>query len=253
MREAGFFQKLRAARSFYITGSAPLRHTLKSCIMSWRIKFALALRSTPTTELCGAPSGETKTRWGEPLCEPTYPRAEAVLLRATFPPYQGSRRGSPHHLSCSAPQTRVSHSPSIDRLPACGDLPATYSPSRAHVKPLRQALIIGSWRVIREEPPVTRDFTTERFLHFTADGRHYWEHPFVTFRSGRICHFRYHMTERGVFITPRRQQKGWEISFSADGDCLVVSHGHKRWWIQRIPAAERPGYLSQYCELPAET
>ena len=117
---------------------------------------------------------------------------------------------------------------------------------------LPHSIIIGSWRVVRAEPPSTDDPSMERFFHFTSDGLHYWEHPFANGDLPRLCHFRYHMTELGVFITPRKQSKGWELHFYADGDCLVFtnSSGDRNWWLRRIPAEERPNYLTQYYEAP---
>jgi hypothetical protein len=117
---------------------------------------------------------------------------------------------------------------------------------------LPQSTIIGSWRIVRAELPSTDDPATERFLHFTSDGLHYWEHPFSTGHPPRLAHFRYHMTDCGVFITPLRQQKGWEVPFSADGDCLVFARGAKRWWLRRIPPSERPEYLTHYYDPPAQ-
>ena len=94
----------------------------------------------------------------------------------------------------------------------------------------------------------------ERFLHFTSEGLHYWEHPFATGDHPRLIHFRYHMTDSGVFITPLKQPKGWELPFYANGDCLVFTStcGDRRWWLRRITASERPDYLNHFYEAPAE-
>jgi hypothetical protein len=119
---------------------------------------------------------------------------------------------------------------------------------------LSESIIIGSWRVVLAEPPATDDPSMERFLHFAPDGLHYWEHPFATGDLPRLCHFRYHMTESGVFIRPRKQPKGWELPIYADAECLVFTNGSgdRRWWLQRIPAQERPDYLTHYYEAPTE-
>lgn len=140
----------------------------------------------------------------------------------------------------------------IDSTMLCGELGLIEGSPLRTMTELPQSIIVGSWRVVRAEPPSTDAPTMERFLHFTSDGLHYWEHPFTTNNLLRLCSFRYHMTAHGVFITPRKQQKGWELTFHADGDCLVFTNatGDRHWWLRRIPTSERPEYLMHYCEPP---
>ena len=116
---------------------------------------------------------------------------------------------------------------------------------------LAQSLLIGSWRIVRTEPAPT-DPSAERFLHFSPDFQHYWEHPFATGDLPRLVHFRYRMTETGVFVTPSTSEKGWEVPFQVDGDCLAFSGAESCWWLRRISPDERPAFLAHYYEPPVD-
>ena len=116
---------------------------------------------------------------------------------------------------------------------------------------LPQSTIIGSWRVVRAEPE-QNDRSEQRFLHFSSDGVHLWEHPFATGVIPRLSSFHYRMTDRGVFITPFNQTDGWEVPFTWDGTCLLFEKDNKRWWLQRIAADERPKYLEHFYPPPSD-
>lgn len=112
--------------------------------------------------------------------------------------------------------------------------------------------IVGTWRVLRSEipPPYNPEHA---FFHFSPDGVHAWEYPFLP-QSQRVFRFRYTATESGVRLTNRNGEYPRELPMHFDGDLLVITgpHGHSSW-LQRIPAAERPPFLSQFYEPPDNT
>jgi hypothetical protein len=106
--------------------------------------------------------------------------------------------------------------------------------------------LIGTWKVVRTEipPPYKAE---EEFFHFSADGFHFWEYPFVP----QTCRFRYSITETGVRLTVRDGQYPRDLPLRLDGDLLVMtgSHGYSSW-LQRIRQSERPGFLRQFYAPP---
>ena len=107
--------------------------------------------------------------------------------------------------------------------------------------------IVGSWRVVRTEIPAPYNPEHE-FFHFSPDGIHAWEYPFLT-QPQRVFSFRYVITGSGVRLTNHNGEHPRDLPMHFDGDLLVISgpHGYSSW-LQRIPAAERPEYLSQFYE-----
>src|SRR5688500_8449406 len=112
--------------------------------------------------------------------------------------------------------------------------------------------IVGTWRVVRTEIPAPYNPEHE-FFHFSPDGVHSWEYPFLA-QSQRVFCFRYHITGPGVRLTNRKGEYPRNLPMHFDGDLLVITgpHGYSSW-LQRIPAAERPSYLSQFYEPPDNT
>ena len=119
---------------------------------------------------------------------------------------------------------------------------------------LPEEMIIGTWRVVRSEIPTPYEAGKE-FLHFTPEGIHHWEYPFLD-QKRKISNFTFRMTEGGVHITPRNSEKGWELLLITEENFLVITgpHGH-RSWLQRILESERPTYsaLSLYFPPPSTT
>ena len=77
-------------------------------------------------------------------------------------------------------------------------------------------------------------------MHFTADGRHFWEYPSAEYGPA-LWEFRYAITVDGL-----RLRKGlYQLDFTAwrERDRLVMlSHGYGTWY-RRISAKERPEFL----------
>lgn len=89
------------------------------------------------------------------------------------------------------------------------------------------------------------------YYHFSTDGRHYWEYPFLEQRQ-RVWGFNYHMTEHGVFIAGVKSGRGWELGLALDGEYLVITGPHgMRSWVQRIAPAERPEFLTLFFAPPS--
>jgi hypothetical protein len=109
--------------------------------------------------------------------------------------------------------------------------------------------LIGTWRVVRTEIPAPYNAEHE-FFHFSPDGIHSWEYPFLA-QSQRVFRFRYAVTDSGVRLTNRNNEYPRDLPMYFDGDLLVITgpHGYSSW-LQRIPAAERPSYLSHFYEHP---
>lgn len=112
---------------------------------------------------------------------------------------------------------------------------------------LLPADIIGSWRVVRTEIPAPYNPEHE-FFHFSPDGIQAWEYPFLT-QSHRVWRFRYVITDSGVRLTKRNGEYPRDLRMRLDGDLLMITgpHGYSSW-LQRIPAAERPAYLTLFYE-----
>ena len=104
--------------------------------------------------------------------------------------------------------------------------------------------IVGTWRVVRTEIPSPYK-AEEEFFHFSPEGIHAWEYPFL--QSQRIFRFRYSVTDSGVCLTDRNGNHPRDLPMLFDGDHLVITgpHGYSSW-LQRIPAAERPSFLTEF-------
>ena len=114
---------------------------------------------------------------------------------------------------------------------------------------LSTADIIGTWRVVRTEIPAPYNVDHE-FFHFSPDGVHSWEYPFLD-QPQRAFRFRYTVTDFGVRLTKRNGEYPRDLPMHFDGELLVITgpHGYSSW-LQRISAAERPSFLSQFYESP---
>ena len=112
--------------------------------------------------------------------------------------------------------------------------------------------IIGTWRVVRTEIPAPYDPEHE-FFHFSPDGIHAWEYPFAP-QSQRVFRFHYVLAESGVRLTKGNGEHHCDLPMRFDGDLLVITgrHGYSSW-LQRIPTAERPCYLSEFYDSPDRT
>jgi hypothetical protein len=112
---------------------------------------------------------------------------------------------------------------------------------------LSPADLIGSWRVVRTEIPTPYNPGHE-FFHFSPDNIFSWEHPFLA-QTQRVFSFCYTITDPGLRLTNRRGEHYSNLLLRFDGDLLVItgSHGYSSW-LQRIPATERPPFLSQFYE-----
>jgi hypothetical protein len=117
------------------------------------------------------------------------------------------------------------------------------------MNPFTKGDLIGTWRVVRTEIPAPYNPDHE-FFHFSPNGVHSWEHPFLAQRQ-RVFSFCYELTDTGVRLTNGKGEYRCELSMRFEGDLLVITgpHGYSSW-LQRILAAERPPYLSQFYEPP---
>lgn len=120
--------------------------------------------------------------------------------------------------------------------------------------PLPEELIIGTWSVIRSEipPPYV---VGDEFFHFSSDGTHYWEFPYLA-QIKKTWEFRYYMTESGAHITPIRSgslREGWPLPLAVDGEYVVITNPRgNHTWLRRIFPSERPRFLTLYFEPPRE-
>ena len=120
---------------------------------------------------------------------------------------------------------------------------------------LLQSMVIGSWRLVRTEMPDGNTPGLEPakgYLHFTPDGRLWWEYPFAPETAFRkIWGTHYVMSDRGVVLNAHRSERSYELPLGAEDGCLVILDAlGRRSWIRRILPAERPDFLTIYVEPP---
>ena len=91
------------------------------------------------------------------------------------------------------------------------------------------------------------------FFHFTSNGFHYWEYPFLD-QSKKVFKFHYWINETGLCLTDCNGENPRDLMMTIDNDLLKMTGPHKYTsWLKRINQADRPLYLSHYYEPIADT
>jgi hypothetical protein len=120
---------------------------------------------------------------------------------------------------------------------------------------LPEELVIGTWGISRSEIPPPYE-VGEEFFHFSPDGTHCWESPFIKQRR-KIWRFRFCMTDSGIHITPTDPgavSNGWDLPVATEGEYLVITNpsGH-RSWLKRIHPSARPAFLTLFYDPAASS
>lgn len=119
---------------------------------------------------------------------------------------------------------------------------------------LPEELVIGTWGVVRSEIPPPRK-ASEEFFHFSPDGTHCWEYPFIE-QPRKVWRFRFRMTDSGAHITPTDSdavKNGWDLPLATGGEYLVITNScGYRSWLKRIHPSHRPSFLTLFYDSPAK-
>ncbi|HWB59580.1 MAG TPA: hypothetical protein VG733_08810 [Chthoniobacteraceae bacterium] len=106
--------------------------------------------------------------------------------------------------------------------------------------------LVGTWVGVRTEWPAPFE-PAAAYMHFTADGRHFWEYPFLG--NGReMWEFRYAITVDGLRVKSRKGTNQFDFDAWRERDLLVmISRGYVTWY-RRLSANERPAFLQMFFE-----
>lgn len=106
--------------------------------------------------------------------------------------------------------------------------------------------LVGTWVGVRTEWPSPVE-PGAGYMHFTADGRHYWEYPFMG-RRRNLWEFRYTITVDGLRLKTVAGLNQFDFAAWRERNRLaMMSHGYTTWY-RRLSASERPAFLQLFFE-----